>query len=108
MTKLVTLATMALLVTAGAHAADDGDMSRWQSRPLTEGIGDLCSNLLHRYPTDAPMVLALRDGAQSVMVCQGWSSLAPTWLTFANAGDLAWWRDHTEDRPIVDGEGDDD
>lgn len=97
MPKLMAVATLALLLTASAHA-DDG-----------EGNGEFgatCANLLHYYPTTAPLNLAIRgEGMRVALVCQPESTQSPIWLTFATASDLAWWRDHTDNSRADDDYG---
>lgn len=99
--RMMIVAAVALLACAGAHADEP-----YALRPLDGGggLGELCSNLLHRWPTDAPMEVEV-EGKRMIVVCQAWSTMHPIRLTFAAESDLAWWYDHTEDRTIVEGEG---
>lgn len=59
-----------------------------------------CANLLHTYPTPAPVEVMV--GRRLVFVCQASATgYRPIRKTFDRMSDLAWWRDHTEDRVVI-------
>lgn len=65
----------------------------------------ICANLLHHYPTPAPLIVAV--GERVVMTCQAEASgyYKPLRLTFADMADVSWWEHNAPDRVVIPGEG---
>jgi hypothetical protein len=94
--RKLTIGALALMASCGIASAAD----LATDKPL------ICASLLHFYPTDAPLDVALGDTV--AFTCQPDGSGGTIRLPFDSLADLEWWATHSPDRVIVPGEGDDD